>query len=291
MSDLYYSERFEGEMPRESDEVSSVFWGGFVAFIESRSRDGWFAERYPVHCSEAPLPVDTDSDSLGAAFRAHNPRVTWPLDAQATPELLDVLDAIEFFGRIISQPLDRHFHKFPQHRHIIAFDRREGFLEYQREVNTMFRRCGLQYEFEWPGEIKRIGPPVLREEIHSAVFSTGDSELDNLLGIACQKFQDPDPQTRKEALEKLWDAWERLKTILPGDKRTSVKALLDSAVAEPTFRGVIEDEARSLTGIGNTFLIRHWETDKVPISGSHHIDYLFHRMFALVLMLLRAGKV
>ena len=88
-------------------------------------------------------------------------------------------------------------------------------------------------------------------------------------------------------VEKLWDAWERLKTILPGNKKTSVRALLDSAVAEPTLRERIDQEARELTDIGNTFMIRHHETDNVPITDSHHVDYLFHRMFALILMILR----
>ncbi len=36
-----------------------------------------------------------------------------------------------------------------------------------------------------------------------------------------------------------------------------------------------------------TVMIRHYETGKVPITESDHIDYLFHRMFALVLMILR----
>ena len=27
-------------------------------------------------------------------------------------------------------------------------------------------------------------------------------------------------------------------------------------------------------------MIRHTETDKVPITGSVHVDYLFHRMTA-----------
>lgn len=289
MGSRYYSERLAGDAPLEDETISAAFWGGFVAFVESRSRDGWFAEGYPSHCFEAPLPVETDAAALGGAFAAHNPRVPWPLDEGTPPDTLEVLNSVEFFARIVSMPTRRTYHDYGRHNHITAFDREQGFAEFQREINTMLRRCGHPYELDSGGEIQRVGPPVLRDELGS-VLASGDIELDRLLAIACQKFKDPDREVRKEALEKLWDAWERLKTILPGDKRTSVKALLDSAVVESTFRERIEREARELTDIGNTFMIRHTETGKVPIENSHHVDYLFHRMFALVLMILRARR-
>lgn len=289
MGSRYCSERIAGEAPREDETISAALWGGFVVFVKSRSRDGWFAERYPSHCFEAPLPVETDAAALGAAFAAHNPRVPWPLDERTPPDTLEVLDSVEFFARIVSMPTSRAYHDYGRHHHITAFDRERGFAEFQREINTMLRRCGHPYELDSVGEIQRVGPPVLRGELES-VFASGDTELDRLLVIACQKFKDPDREVRKEALEKVWDAWERLKTILPGDKRTSVKALPDSAVVEPTFRECIEREARELTEIGNRFMIRHTETSKAPIENSHHVDYLFHRMFALILMILRVRR-
>jgi hypothetical protein len=73
---------------------------------------------------------------------------------------------------------------------------------------------------------------------------------------------------------------ERLKTLEPGDKKASVTLLLNKAAAEPSFRARLETEARKLTEIGDKFMIRHTEIDKVPIELSGHIDYLFLRMFA-----------
>ena len=122
-----------------------------------------------------------------------------------------------------------------------------------------------------------------------AVFKTGDADLDSLLEKAREKFLDPDPTVRRESLEKLWDAWERLKTIEPGkDKKAQTKVLLDKAAAEQTFRDGLGKEARELTDIGNEFRIRHSETNKVPLGPSEHVDYLFHRLFALIWLLLRA---
>ncbi|GAB4153711.1 MAG: hypothetical protein Fur0021_19670 [Candidatus Promineifilaceae bacterium] len=92
---------------------------------------------------------------------------------------------------------------------------------------------------------------------------------------------------RREALEKLWDAWERIKTINPAkDKRASVKILLDKASPEERFRQILETDANQLTKIGNDFLIRHTETDKPPIQSHKHVDYLFHRLFAMIRLLL-----
>jgi hypothetical protein len=114
--------------------------------------------------------------------------------------------------------------------------------------------------------------------------------LDGLLEDARHKFLNRDLKVRKESLERLWDAWERLKTIGPGkDKAAQVQGLLTNAVKEPVLLARIEKEARELTEIGNSFMIRHTETNKVAIEGSANVDYLFHRMFALILLLLRGN--
>ena len=44
-----------------------------------------------------------------------------------------------------------------------------------------------------------------------------------------------------------------------------------------------------LTDIGNTLLIRHAETDRIPVADSSQVDYLFHRLFSMIRLLLRAS--
>ena len=73
------------------------------------------------------------------------------------------------------------------------------------------------------------------------------------------------------------------------DKKASAKALLDKGANEPNLRDRLEREAIELTEIGNKFMIRHTETDKVPITESMHIDYLFQRMFSMISLLPRAS--
>lgn len=125
--------------------------------------------------------------------------------------------------------------------------------------------------------------------------TSGDAILDNLLEDASKRFRDPAPIARRDAVEKLWDGWERLKTLdASGNKSASIQVLLNAA-AEPgsTFRTLLETEARALTDIGNSFHIRHFETNKAPVPLPEHVDYLFHRLYALVNLLItaRAGQI
>ena len=55
-----------------------------------------------------------------------------------------------------------------------------------------------------------------------------------------------------------------------------------------SFASFLNLEAFTLTDIGNSFHIRHSETSQEPLSSSSEVDYLFHRMFAFVTLLLRA---
>jgi hypothetical protein len=132
----------------------------------------------------------------------------------------------------------------------------------------------------------RTVSPALFESV-SKPLPSGDPLLDSLLADACSKFKDPAPKARAEAAEKLWDAWERLKSLdVQGDKRLSVGQLLDRASPEPVFRAYLEVEAKLLTEIGNKFHIRHFETDQISLSQPEQLDYLFHRLYALIHFLL-----
>jgi hypothetical protein len=137
----------------------------------------------------------------------------------------------------------------------------------------------------------RASPPVLAETVAVPPVQTGDQLLDDLLQRARDGFRDPNPTTRRIALEKVWDAWERLKTLEdPSDKRRSSTKLLDKAASEPAFRQVLETEAHALTAIGNDFHIRHFEADRAPLIEDAQVDYFFHRMWAFLWLLLTARR-
>lgn len=101
---------------------------------------------------------------------------------------------------------------------------------------------------------------------------------------------EPRPQDRLDALKDLWDAFERLKTLeCCGEKKASLRQLMDRAAPASPFRERLEAESAELTKIGNAFHIRHFEHDTAPLPepATTTVDYLFTRMLALIAYLLR----
>lgn len=115
-------------------------------------------------------------------------------------------------------------------------------------------------------------------------IKTDDVELDKLIKEAKNRFFNP--QDKQIALEKLWDAFERLKTYFGTNKKNSASKLVD-VVSENFDNELIGNEFTLLTKIGNDFRIRHHEVGKKEITGNHHIDYLFFRMLSLITLSLK----
>jgi len=133
----------------------------------------------------------------------------------------------------------------------------------------------------------RTPPAVLAPSLARGLPKSGDARLDELLDEALSKFLDKSPVVQKEALERLWDAWERLKTLADADKKKGIGLLLSGA-GGPDLTDVLNAEGGALTDIGNEFQIRHFEKNKKPLRDASHVEYLFHRMFALVRLLLES---
>jgi hypothetical protein len=287
MAHEYFSDRELGERPRSRDNIPPNVWGGIVATITSRVENGSFGYRYPLGCPDGKGTAGCDETSFSLALAAEIPDIAWPLRASVIPPQLAILDLLEFCYRAVAKAEEYDFHSFFGHSHL-SFNPEEGRTAFRDDVNRILSRNGLAYELNTEGIIVRLAPEMIRAPLVTSVFNTGDPELNSLLSAARVKYLDPDPNVRRESLEKLWDAWERLKTIEPGrDKAASTAALLNRASSEPTFRATLENEARELTSIGNKFRIRHGETTQVPLELNEHVDYLFHRLFSLIRLLLK----
>ena len=212
-----------------------------------------------------------------------------PWRSSAKPQTVDILDLIEFCWKNIAQPEPWDYHDHFRHDHL-QFDVEEGQEKFREAINEIFSRNGLAYELKENGQIERLASPVLREQLASAQFQTQDEKLNELLETALSKFLTPHPNTRRESLEHLWDAWERLKTLGEGsDKKKQTADILDRASGKdsPKFREALERGAKELTRIGNEFAIRHSEIEQEPLAKDEHVDYLFHRLFSLIWMILK----
>jgi hypothetical protein len=170
------------------------------------------------------------------------------------PGTIDALDMIIFAWRTVAKPISRGYHNYFSHAHL-TFDRDAGREEFRADINRIFARNGLAYQLTEDGRIERLAPPILRDALRSTVFNSGDAMLDEMLDSARRKFLDHDPDMRRDALKELWDAWERLKTLGEGAKKSKqADHLLDLAAGplSPKFRAMLDAEAKALGSIGNS---------------------------------------
>ena len=284
-----FTDRYGQGLPQTKEELDNESRAALWGLIAARIQEEWFGFAFPEQCGDGYVYAGTATERVQRDMSAY--RILWPPDQlHANQPATDgqVFDAVEYSYEHVAEPHDRSYHSYMSHSHW-SYDQKKGRDLFQEDVNLLFRRNGLAFELK-DGEVKRIAPAVLHEALEQWVFNTGDNELNRLLETARQKFLHRSLDVRKEGLEKLWDAWERLKTIEPGaNKPAQVKAMLDKGAAEPVLRERLEAEARELNFIGNNLMIRHTEVGKPPIAESAQVDYLFHRMFALVRLLLKAS--
>ncbi len=286
----FFSEREFGARIPDRDEVEYAGWAGVLALVRSYIGNHRFAESFPTMCSDRDKATEisgTDESAFWQAARAWVPELPKRL-LNGTPETAAVMDFIEFlFDHVADCELGWR-HEYFHHHHLRSFDRAGGRARFRADVNLLLKRNSLAFELGVDGRIVRLGPPVVRERLNIARFDTGDEELDALLRRAVDLFRSPDPPERRDSLEKLWDAYERLKSIEnPVNKQKSIELLIASAGLKPQFNKELDAEMRALTGIGNSFRIRHSEVNKVQLETSEQVDYLFARLFALIWLFLQ----
>lgn len=291
----YFSDKQRGPRPRTEEQLTPAAWGGIVALLQSLVSTGAFGHQYPEMCPDGAGPYGTDWQALSLAVKAEIPDLEWPLRSptefggkeSSVPDTLAVLDLIQFSYRAVAKPIQGSYHSFFQHHHL-TFDVDSGREEFRTKVNSILARNGIAFDFKEDGTIERLSPPVLREALSNALFRTKDRTLKQMLEDARTKFLNPDPVVRRESVERLWDCWERIKTLeRPNDKKASVGLLLSKITAQKDVRDMLEEEARKLTDIGNSFHIRHTEAKQTLVSDSHIIDYLFHRLFSMIMLMLK----
>ena len=216
-----------------------------------------------------------------------------------------ILDFIELIARNIGEPTRVGWHDYHSHsahgrpppenrqgsgHHHLKIDREAELEKFVEDINRIFSRNALAYELGESGAIERTVPVPVADLVKRTGFRTGDNDLGGLLDTAIDRFLSPKPEARQDAMEKLWDAFERLKTIEGGkDKKARAAALIDRAVSNgaPVFRSVVETEFKAMTKAGNELRIRHSEVGHEPVGETGEKDYLFMRLYALVWLMLK----
>ena len=196
-----------------------------------------------------------------------------------------LLDLVEFIGQNSRDITVGRYHSFFGHHHLSLSDTNDVAGTFRDEINGIFQKTGLLFFLTEKMMVERVVEyGTLTPTIEEAIRSIKEPGIKDLLDEAIALFKQPDPSYRNDAVEKLWDAFERLKTYYTtlDKKESAAKIVAEMSNGQAEFAKLFDEEFKTLTTIGNSFRIRHHETDKVDITNDKHFDYLFNRCMSLI---------
>lgn len=310
---LYYSERLYGVKQRDQETMVNM-WVIIRSLYENFRDRGYFAGNYPelgsiqtangTYCKT----IGTNKDALFSAIVRHVPSLDkhdfwfvhdgWA-EQSDMPEVEIILDFIEFcYQEISAPPVTKKIETFNNYEgcdELIEvydgeFSSLEGKEKFKEELETTFRRHGLMYRITDEGCIEKSLNGDLVNLMGACDTIEIEPETDRYLSTARDKIKSHKIADKQNALEAIWDAFERMKTLLnPGNKSKSITMLIEQAALE--VRGMDEmlnKESTALTQVGNSYQIRHTEQNQIKLEEEIHIEYLYHRLSALVYLLGKA---
>lgn len=122
-----------------------------------------------------------------------------------------------------------------------------------------------------------FGLNVSNEILFDKKINTKDNTLNELINTSKDFFIKGNKQF---ALEKIWDAFERIKTV-DGIKKTQIIGKLSENGLDLNPND-LNLEFKNLTYIGDNYQIRHFETNKLPINNDNEKEYLYFRVLSLI---------
>lgn len=115
-----------------------------------------------------------------------------------------------------------------------------------------------------------------------------ESSLRDLVLEAERHFKRPDSESKQRALEKIWDAFERMRTYYSPDKKKSATQIVNMiSNGDAELYNNLNAEFLELGNIGNNYQIRHFETNKLPITDIRMKEYWYTRCLALINLVIR----
>lgn len=196
-----------------------------------------------------------------------------------------LLDFIEFIYDYCRDIKAREWHTFYHHNDLSFGETNFSAKRFRTGINDLFVKTGLNYFLNEDGKIERKTVySVLSIVGISDLLSVPEKGLRELLDEAISLYKSPEPGSLNNAVEKIWAAFERMKTFYADlDKKNSITKILKNMSGEnKDFYELFNNEFDSLTKIGNNFRIRHHETNKVDISDSRYYEYFFNRCLSII---------
>lgn len=158
------------------------------------------------------------------------------------------------------------------------FEKYNKSNDFEMKINAIFKLNDINFKLD-NGKIISDIDIKIKDSILAPIQESG---LKELLQEANKYY---DEGNFKIAVEKLWDAFERLKTYYSPtlDKKKSVNKIInDMSDNKIHYKNLFENEFNKLTSIGNDFRIRHHETTKIDIDDNRYYDYFYKRCISLM---------
>lgn len=150
--------------------------------------------------------------------------------------------------------------------------------KFEAEINAIFKLNDIPLKLD-NNRVETITNSHITISSLNLIEEVG---LKELIQVANRYYEKNNLQI---AVEKLWDAFERLKTYYSPtlDKKKSAEKIIDdmSGDQEP-FKKLFEKEFSELTSIGNDFRIRHHEVTKIDIEDDNQYEYFYKRCHSLI---------
>ena len=293
----YFTERYRMRKPIERTSTITIEMYALLFNCCERYYDN-IAWRFPDQCSDGNGICGVDMEKFNnellfeiqSLYRDHNEKVARPNKRECSRNYEDfhqyaLLDLIELIASNVRDISSRSWHDFFKHYDLRFVETNNDFQKFRNEINNIFTKTGLLYTLTDKKIVERvIENGVLSTEIEAVTNSIKEHGTKELLDDAINFFKKPNPTERRIAVEKMWDALERLKTYYTTlDKKASAEKIVnDMANDQAEFVKLFNDEFRALTEMGNRFRIRHHETNKIDIIDIRHYDYFFNRCLSLI---------
>lgn len=294
----YFSDRELGKKELKSEKLTLSVYKGIVGVYKKFEKN--FSVEYPEYCDDPNNRVwGTNVNLLEADIKAKIPNMETPIyvnqyEDDSEIDKYALLDFVEFCFLNIFDIQQGNYHRYYDHYHIDFLDTRNERERFRNEVNQIFERNGIVFYLDKDGMVKRKLPTALDAVLQNLNVKSKDDTLNQLVNLAIEKIRKPKEEDRQIALEKIWDAFERIKTFYdPNNKKASATTLVTNiAAGTAEFDELLDTEFKTLTNIGNKYHIRHFETNKIKINSMKQVDYLFYRMIALIdLCMDKVGEV
>lgn len=299
MTSEYFSDREVGTKEKTIEYIPENVWNGIVSIYNKLISNNHLSANFPVECDDNYGTYACDTRNLEYSIKAEIPNIKTPIqpisshnfttEEEVIQTTYCILDFIEFLYKNITDVEKGSYHSFFQHHHLSFPKGKKNKKRYIKDINLLFDRNCIAYFLTKKGEIRRTIPGTIKEVVEGIRLKTDDPRLDELLEISYSKIILPKHIQRMEGLEKLWDAFERLKTYYDeNNKKKSANTLIKNiSNSNNLFEEHIGNEFMQLTKIGNAFQIRHFEKNKIQLTDNKHIDYLFYRMSCLIALSLK----